>query len=57
VEPAERAELTAELDAAYFLLYGIARADAAYMLGTFAGLRGGEDTAILAAYDRLRHAM
>ena len=51
--PAERAQLTAELDAAYFLLYGIDRDDAEYMLGTFAGLRGGEDAAILAAFDRL----
>jgi|GEM_PF-274544 len=31
----ERAELRAELDAAYFILYGIQRADAEYMLSTF----------------------
>jgi hypothetical protein len=32
---AERAEIRAELDAAYFHLYGIERADAEYMLSTF----------------------
>ncbi|MEI8373168.1 MAG: DNA methyltransferase [Planctomycetota bacterium] len=32
---AERAELRAELDAAYFLLYGIQRDDAEYILSTF----------------------
>ena len=31
----ERAELRAELDAAYFHLYGIARPDAEYILSTF----------------------
>ena len=31
----ERAELRAELDAAYFHLYGIGRDDAEYMLSTF----------------------
>ncbi len=31
----ERAKIHAELDAAYFLLYGIERADAEYMLSTF----------------------
>lgn len=31
----ERAEIRAELDAAYFHLYGIAREDAEYMLSTF----------------------
>ena len=29
----------AELDAAYFLLYGIERTDVEYVLSTFAGLR------------------
>jgi len=33
----ERAELMAELDAAYFLLYGIDREDVEYILSTFAG--------------------
>jgi hypothetical protein len=58
----EREELLAELDAAFFLLYGIARADVKYTLGTFAGLRGDESALpgfgsttvrILEAYDQL----
>jgi hypothetical protein len=58
----QRAELSAELDAAFFLLYGIARADVEYILGTFAGLRSEESSLpgyrsttarILEAYDRL----
>ena len=32
---AERAEICAELDAAYFRLYGIGRDDAEYILSTF----------------------
>jgi hypothetical protein len=60
---AERAELTAELDAAFFVLCGVAREDVEYILGTFSGLRGDEDAtpdmlapavSILGAYDRLR---
>jgi len=60
--PAERAELTAELDAAFFLLYGIDREDAEYILSTFQGLARSEeeggglfatDGGILEAYDRL----
>lgn len=38
-KPAEREQLRAELDAAYFHLYGLSRDDAAYILGTFAGTR------------------
>jgi len=34
----ERAELRAELDAAYFHLYGISRDDAQYILSTFTGM-------------------
>jgi hypothetical protein len=34
----ERAKLRAELDAAYFILYGIERADVEYILGSFQGL-------------------
>jgi hypothetical protein len=65
----ERSELRAELDAAYFILYGIDRADAEYMLGTFtntgyippdqrdhsgsAWARGGSGEMILDAYDHL----
>lgn len=59
----ERAELMAELDAAYFLLYGIERDDVEYILSTFqgiekeeSGLFGGQGTydLILSRYDRLR---
>lgn len=65
----ERAELRAELDAAYFILYGIERADVEYMLSTFTGTgfinedqrgddgnaweRGGQGAMILEEYDRL----
>ncbi len=34
----ERAQLRAELDAAYFILYGISHDDAAYILSTFQGM-------------------
>ncbi len=59
----ERAALMAELDAAYFLLYGIGRDDAAYILSTFQGagdaapglLDGLSPAArVLEAYDQLR---
>jgi hypothetical protein len=61
-KPAQRETWMAELDAAYFLLYGIERDDAAYILSTFQGaddvadgLLDGLSTAqrILAEYDRL----
>ncbi len=61
-KPDERAQLKAELDAAYFRLYGISRDDAEYILSTFGGTQrrdtaetGGYRTAesILAAYDEL----
>ena len=58
----ERAKLRAELDAAYFILYGINRDDVEYILGTFQGISK-EDEApgevgqtrvlIMDAYDRL----
>jgi len=60
--PTERAKLMAELDAAFFLLYGVGRDDAAYILSTFSGAKGDEDTAgtlfpadtsVLDAYDYL----
>lgn len=60
--PAERAELLAELDAAFFLLYGVNRRDAQFILSTFQGASTPEETAgglfrtdisILEAYDRL----
>ena len=37
-KPAERADLMAQLDAAYFLLYGIERDDVEYILSTFQGV-------------------
>jgi hypothetical protein len=58
----ERAELLAELDAAFFVLYGIGREDVEYVLGTFAGLRSEESALpgfrsptarILQAHERL----
>ncbi len=59
-KPGERGRLMAELDAAYFLLYGIERDDVEYILSTFTGTRrrdeaetGRYSTAglILAVYD------
>ncbi len=38
-DPDARAELLAELDAAFFHLYGVERENVEYILGTFAGLR------------------
>ena len=60
----ERADLLADLDAAYFHLYGIERADVEYILSTFSGTRDAESHApglglantrdlILAAFDQL----
>jgi hypothetical protein len=63
--PAERARLLAELDAAYFLLYGIERDDVKYILSTFAGAQGPYEDApmvppiarsVLEAYDELAAA-
>jgi hypothetical protein len=63
---AERLDLMAELDAAFFLLYGIERNDAEYILSTFAGLRNespdllaGSTTTerILAFYDEFKSAV
>ncbi|MGH7192585.1 MAG: hypothetical protein ACREJM_03520 [Candidatus Saccharimonadales bacterium] len=60
--PSERVELLAELDAAFFLLYGISREDVAYILTTFQAHRPSPDepelfvrgAPILDAYDRLK---
>ena len=38
-DPTERLDPTAELDAAFFLLYGIKRPDVEYILSTFSGVR------------------
>lgn len=63
---AGRAELRAELDAAYFHLYGISREDAAYILSTFQGMTDGDEgsftptsaaSCILESYDRLAASM
>lgn len=43
-DPARRSLLRAELDAAFFHLYGITRDDVAYILDTFAVLRGKEES-------------
>ncbi len=40
----ERAELLAELDAAFFLLYGVSREDMEYILSTFRSLDTGDET-------------
>jgi len=62
-DPGERIELQAELDAAFFLLYGIERNDVEYILSTFSGIEkesegllSGGTTAerILMTYDRFR---
>ncbi|MBI4718997.1 MAG: N-6 DNA methylase [Planctomycetes bacterium] len=42
-KPAERAELRAELDAAFFHLYGLKRDDVEYVLSTFTGARRAEE--------------
>ena len=42
-DEAERAHLMAELDAAYFHLYGIVRDDAEYILSTFKGIHDPND--------------
>lgn len=61
----ERALLTAELDAAYFHLYGIERGDVEYILSTFQGIRDEDEAhggagptrrAILEQYDRFLEA-
>jgi hypothetical protein len=61
----ERATLMAELDAAYFILYGLDRADVEYILSTFQAVRnedkdhdgrGPTRRAILECYDRFASA-
>jgi len=61
--PVERLDLMAELDAAYFLLYGIERDDVEYILSTFTGAQKESETMfgpssifdrILNHYDHLR---
>ncbi len=61
-DPARRAQLRAELDAAFFLLYGLERSEVEYVLGTFPVLRQNEERAhgeyrtarlVLTAFDAL----
>ena len=63
-KPDDRAQLQAELDAAYFHLYGLTRDDAQYVLSTFTGAqrRDAAETGtfrtaelVLTAYDNLSH--
>jgi hypothetical protein len=42
-EPERRAQLRAELDAAFFLLYGLTRSQVEFVLGTFPVLRANEE--------------
>ncbi len=53
--PNERAELVAELDAAFFRLYGMTREEVETILATFSGMEPGslQTNRILEAYDRL----
>jgi len=60
--PTERAKLQAELDAAYFLLYGINHDDMEYILSTFSGMKKKDEATtelfdntnlIFEAYDNL----
>ena len=64
-DSAERLDLMAELDAAFFLLYGVKRPDVEYILSTFSGIRkegevllDGSSTCerILTYYDALSQA-
>jgi len=52
-KPEKRTNLMAELDAAYFLMYGIARDDMEYVLSTFSGIEKEKDGlfAVTSAYD------
>lgn len=66
-DPARRAQIRAELDAAFFHLYGINRDDAAYILDTFVVFKAREEErnggvyktkqAILSIHDEMAEAM
>lgn len=45
----ELAELRAQLDAAYFILYGLPQDDVEYILSTFSGLAAEDDSPALVA--------
>lgn len=49
----ERAELMADLDAAYFHLYGLSRDDVEYVLSTFTGVTAQDVESILTRFDEL----
>ncbi len=58
----ERGQLRAELDAAYFILYGIERGNVEYILGTFQGVAKEDEShggvgetreLVLEAFDKL----
>jgi hypothetical protein len=60
-QPPERAKLTAELDAAFFLLYGLTRGEVEHVLGSFSGMKADEQSTLgvmsqprllLGAFDR-----
>jgi hypothetical protein len=55
-KPEERAQLMAELDAAFFILYGIDRDDIEYILSTFQGLRN-EEPSIPGMLPRAAHIL
>jgi len=56
-KPTERLDLIAQLDAAYFILYGIERDDVEYILSTFAGIRKEREGAFAGSttYDKILH--
>ncbi|MBN2136484.1 MAG: N-6 DNA methylase [Sedimentisphaerales bacterium] len=56
-DPAERADLMAQLDAAYFILYEIPRDDVEYILSTFAGIRKQREGAFAGSttHDKILH--
>jgi hypothetical protein len=51
----ERGELQAELDGAFFILYGIVPKDVEYILSTFAGLNKEAEPSLISprAFDRI----
>jgi hypothetical protein len=65
-DPARRAQIRAELDAAFFHLYGVSRDDVSYILDTFLVFKAREEErnggvyktkeTILAIYDEMAHA-
>jgi hypothetical protein len=54
-DPAKRLDLMAELDAAFFLLFGIKRPDVEYIFSTFSGVRKESKTMLAdsSVFDRI----